>query len=135
MTCPIRSGLRRRPRGSSAHGEHRAAAGPVPAGDAPPVLLRDALDYGQPEAEAVRLGADEGEKNPLPLRVRHARPAIGHGDVHPLAVLTHRDVEHAPVRHGVEGVLPQVEEHLAELIAISAHRAYGWCADGPNADS
>src|SRR3990170_3583170 len=119
LTVPWRfvhglSALLPQARGTETHEEDRASADPVLTGDAPPVHLDDALDDGKPEPEAVRLGRDEGEKDALPLRLRHARPAVRHGDVHALAGLTDRDLQGAPVRHGVQGVLPQVEEDLAE---------------------
>src|SRR3990172_3775166 len=90
-------------------------------GHASAVCLDDSPDDGQPEPEAVRLRADEGEKDQLLLRLGDARPAIRDRDLHPLAVLADLHAENAAVGHRLKSVLRQVEEDLAKLIPISRH--------------
>src|SRR5579859_5560158 len=103
--------------------ENRSALLPVVAKNFPIVFLNNSKTDAQPQACAFadRLGGVKRIENAM--RLFNARASIGKQDDHVAAIAHRFDGQHAAFMrfHGINGIADEIEKHLHELIAISAH--------------
>src|SRR5439155_144773 len=71
----------------------------------------------------VLLGREVGLEHPLPLLLRNARPMVGDGHEHALAVLRHTDLDRPVASHRLSGVAEQVRERAPQRVVLAEQRA------------
>ena len=86
------------------------------------MVLDDPLHDCQSEAEAGRLFREEGKEYLAQIFLRDARAGIGNGYFHPVFPLCGRHRQSPAIRHRLNRIHTQIDQHLNQLVFIGPQR-------------
>src|SRR5882724_7137291 len=104
--------------GGKREGERRAEVRRAVHVDLASVLLDDAMDEGEPETGALRLGGEEGLEDVGEVAGADALPGVAHRDLERITPYGGGHAQLASLRHCLDRIQAEIPQDLPELLGI-----------------